>query len=180
MQIKDILYSSIEKSKSEIISNLSANKSDKVIEAVYKDCKPELAKLDGNKTENFLSFAEGLFHYLLTTTLIPSQRKITLDEVYIDVCIPDTKTLKSSPGESIVITFPKTDDIKEIKNRIFELTKIQQNKDNIWVVLRKHSNLPARVYILEQGGTNNFSDILHDITKFFADKKQTKLKMFKI
>ena len=179
MEIKDILYNSIENHKEYIVSDIAQGKSSEIIETICKECFPALDKFEGNKSEILGGFAESLMHYLLTTALIPSQRKFTINNTYVDVLIPDTKTLYSNPQDALIIIFPKSSDVLTIKNRIDEITKIQPNKENLWFVLQ--NDFPeVKTYSFDKNTKNSFSNILNDIIGFLTNKKQSKLRLFRI
>ncbi len=180
MEIKEILYSSIDKHSRYVVSDIAQGKSSEVIETIYEECKEQLDKLDDNKSEILGTFAEGLAHYLLTTALIPSQRKITFNDVYVDILIPDIKILGISPQDALIVSFPKTDDVPTIKNRLAEITKIQPIKENIWFVLENGVDIGIRTYTINNRGDFPFSNIINDIIGFLTNKKQSKLKLFRI
>ena len=179
-EIKEILYSSIDNHSKYIVSDIAQGKSSEVIETICEECKEQLDKLEGNKSEIVGTFAEGLIHYLLTTALIPSQRKITFKETYVDVLIPDIKILGTSPHDVLIISFPKTNDVSIIKNRLMELAKIQPTKENIWFVLENKMNVGTRAYTINNKGDFPFSNIINDVISFLTNKKQSKLKLFRI
>ena len=110
--------------------------------------------------------------------MIPSKRKTTFQSVEIDIAVPDTITLGTSPQDVIVILFPKTDDINIIKSQIENMKKVQPNHDNIWIVLEKDVKLGVKTYTLS--GTTTFANMINDLISFTAGKKQSKLKIFKI
>ncbi len=180
MEIKEILYSSIDKHSGYIVSDIAQGKSSEIIETIYDECKDQLDKLDDNKSEILGTFAEGLTHYLLTTALIPSQRKITFNDVYVDILIPDIKILSTSPQDALIVSFPKTNDVHTIKNRFAEITKIQPIKENIWFVLENGADIGIRTYAINNRGDFPFSNIINDIIGFLTNKKQSKLKLFRI
>ena len=180
MDIKEILYSSIDNHSKYLISDIAQGKSSEVIETICKECKDQLDKLEGNKSEILGTFAEGLVHYLLTTALIPSQIKITFNNVYVDISIPDVKILGMSPQDALIITFPKTNDISIIKNRLTELAKIQPIKENVWFVLENETDIGTRVYFINNKGIFPFANIINDVVGFLTNKKQSKLKLFRI
>ena len=180
MNVKEILYNSIENHEAYLVSNIAQGKSYEVIDAICKECMPLLEQLEGDKSEIIVSFAEGLIHYLLTTSLIQSQRKITVGNIHVDISIPDVKTLKLSPQDALVIAFSKTNDVLTIKNRIIDLEKIQPFRENIWIVLENDADVRARTYSIRNNGKLSFSQILNDIISFLTNKKQSKLKLFKI
>ncbi len=157
---------------------MSQGKSSQVIEEVIQHCYPRIIALGNNIDENIGSLAESLMHYLLTISLTSSQRKISQDNVEIDIIIPDVKTLSSNPDDSLIICFPKTSDKQLVKNRLDELAKFQPKKENIWLVLQNEPGVGHKTFeVKEKGGS--FSEILNSINEFLASKKQTQFKIFK-
>src|SRR2546422_2733740 len=111
MEIKEILYNAIKNyQEHKIISDIAQGDSPHMINTLCDECMPFLQKTDGDKSEKTISFAEGLIHYLLTVALIPSQRKVTISTINVDVVVPDLSTLSSMPENALVIAFPKTND----------------------------------------------------------------------
>lgn len=180
MEIKEILYNSIEKHTKYLVSDIAQGKTPEVIKNTYQECKDQLDKLGENKSEILGTFAEGLIHYLLTNALIPSQRKITFNDVYVDISIPDIKTLNTSPHDALIISFPKTNDLLTIKNKLKEILKVQPIKENIWFVLETELNTGTRTYAIQNDGDFPFSNIINDIIGFFTNKKQSRLKLFRV
>ena len=175
MEVKDILYQAISwYQEQRILSDIVHGESPTAISAIYFHCIPELDRL-----EIHISFAESFIHYMLTTALIPSQRKTMLQSVGIDIVVPDAKTLVSSPQNAIIISFPKTNELNVIREYVYDLKKIQPNSDNIWVVLDKQMSVDAKVYTLDKDHFS-FSNIINDLISFSSNKTQSKLKIFKI
>jgi len=176
-----MLYDAIENYKEyRIVSDIVQGNSSDALNVICNECMPLLEKLKGSKSENLISFAESFIHYLLTVALIPSQRKTIHAGIEIDVVIPNVTTLTSSPQDAIIITFPKTNDHKFIQKRVAEITKIQPHKNNIWFVLENALPLDASVYIINQNEKTRFTNIINDIIGFLSNKKQSKLKLFRI
>jgi len=175
MEIKEILYNAIKNyQEHKIVSDIAQGDSPQTINVLCNECIPILEKIDGEKSEKTISFAEGLVHYLLAVALIPSQRKTTFASVDVDVVIPDIATLSTSPEDALLIAFPKTDDLLSIKKRITELSKIQPHKENIWLVLENELHVEVKTY------KEPFMNIINDIIWFSSNKKQSKLKIFRI
>ena len=180
MEVKDILYQAISGyQEQKILSDIVHGESPTTISTIYFHCIPELDRFTGDKSEIHTAFAEGLIHYMLTTALIPSQRKTMHQSVEIDIVVPDVKTLALSPQEAVVISFPKTSEPDSIRKDVYELKKIQPNLDNLWVVLDKQMPVDAKVYTLDEDQFT-FANIINDLIRFSSNKKQSKLKIFKI
>ena len=175
MEVKDILYQAISwYQEQRILSDIVHGESPTAISAIYFHCIPELDRL-----EIHISFAESFIHYMLTTALIPSQRKTMLQSVDIDIVVPDAKTLVSSPQDAIIISFPKTGELETIKEHVKKLKKIQSNSENIWIVLDRQAPIDVKVYTLDKDHFT-FSNIINDLISFSSNKTQSKLKIFKI
>ncbi|MGI0101499.1 MAG: hypothetical protein ACREA7_02765 [Nitrosotalea sp.] len=180
MEIKDILYQAIsDYQEKRILSDIAQGESSEAISTIFSHCIPNLDKVGGNRPETRGALAEGLTHYMLTVALIPSQRKTTLDATDIDVAVPDARTLSSSPEDVIVICFSKTDEIQAIKEQVNKLKKIQSKSENIWLVTDKTVSADAKVYSLDNDQFT-FANIINDLISFLSNKKQSRLKIFKI
>ena len=179
MELSEILYSSIsEYGEQRILSDVVQGDSPDVIKTILDQCFTNINKIEVVKTDTLVTIAEGLLHYLLTIAMIPSQRKTVFQMVEIDIAIPDTRTLAIDPREVILIFFPKTSDVDFIKSQITKLNKVQPNSNNIWVILENNMSINAKVYSLKNSMT--FVNIINDLISFSSDKKQSKLKIFKI
>ena len=177
--IKDILYGYLEKITEKKIQLLvSQGKSSQLIEDVMQNCHQQIIALGDDVDENIGALAESLMHYLLTISLTSSQRKISQNNVEIDIIIPDMKTLNTKPDDSLIICFPKTSDKQLVIKRLDELAKFQPKKENIWLVLQNDPGIGYKTFeIKEKGGS--FAKILTSINEFLASKKQTQFKIFK-
>jgi len=177
--VKDILYQEITNiSEDKIQLEISKNNSSKIISQIISKCSTKILKISTSIDEDLGIFAEGLMHYLLTMSLIPSQRKISKNNIEIDIVIPDILTLNSSPKDSLIILFPKSKNKNLIKKRILELETIQPIKENIWLVLHHYLQLKNQTYFI-QNDDNSLNKILNDINKFYSSRKQNKLKIMK-
>jgi len=176
--VKDVLYQELSKlTEKKILSEISKNNSSEIISEIISNCFPKICQISGEIDENFGILAESLMHYLITNSLIPSQRKVSLGKIELDVVIPDLKVLKANPEDSLILYFSKSRNVEKINEKITEMRKISL-LENIWVIL--HSDLPinSKKYLI---GTDNdsFKNILEDITKFLSKREPSKFKIFK-
>ena len=174
--IKDRLYQIIQEITESKAQQEIARDPDSLARQVF--AKANLESVGGNPTENYETFAESLMHFILTNSLISSQRKITLEKVEIDIVIPDLKTLKDSNKDAVIILFPKTDNSKLILQRLEELQSIQSIKENIWLVQRISQGIECKTYEIQ--GSGSFFHIIGDIKKSNAGKAQSKFKIFRV
>lgn len=179
LELGEILYGIIsEYGEQRILSDIIQGESTEIIKNIFEQCISNIEKNSEVGPDTRVTVAEGLSHYLLTMAMIPSKRKTTFQSVEIDIAVPDTITLGTSPQDVILISFPKTNDINAIKSQIENMKKLQPNQDNIWIVLEKDMKLGAKTYTLS--GDITFANMVNDLISFTAGKKQSKLKIFKI
>ena len=108
--------------------------------------------------------------------LIPSQRKIAFENIELDMIIPNTIELQKDSHNTIMIFFVKTSNIEQIKQRIQDMKKIQNDDSNIWVISKDHIEIPQITYMTEK---ESFSKFLKDAQNFIKTKKMNKLNIFK-
>ncbi|HEX9845375.1 MAG TPA: hypothetical protein VGA92_02810 [Candidatus Nitrosotenuis sp.] len=176
--IKDILYGEINHiTESRILQEISSKNYSKIINEILTRCIPIISKLDGDSFKIFGTFAESMMHYLLTNALIPSQRKITIKNIDLDITIPDSRTLDTSPKDAIILVFAKTSEQDTITNYLKKLQKIQPIKENIWIISKSKLDIPCKTYELES--KERLSTILDDINDFLLSRPQSKFRIFK-
>lgn len=177
--VKDILYQELSNvTENKIQLDISKNNSSKIISEIISKCYPKIQQISLNIDEDLGIFAESLMHYFLALAIIPSQRKISQKDVEIDIVIPDLRTLKSNPKDSLIIVFPKSNNKNLIKKRILDLETILPVKENIWIVLNEDLEFKNRTYLIKNG-TSSLNKILDDINEFYSSRKQSKLKFIK-
>lgn len=175
--IKDRLYHTIEAiSESKINQQIIQNNTHSIIKQIIS--QSNLDTLPGNHIETYETFAESLMHYLLTNALIPSQRKTTVNQIDIDIVIPDIRTLGLAKKDAIILVFPKTDNLTIIKSRLQRLGTIQPIKENIWLIQKSSLGLPYKTYEID--GECTFANIINDIKSETSSKTQSKFKIFKV
>jgi hypothetical protein len=114
-----------------------------------------------------------LLHFMLTASLLPSERKVNWKGAELDLVVPSLKMLSKSPEKALVI---------QIIKRNAELTKImhaqsvQPHNGNIWIVSAKRLEVNHKNYYL---GSIQFpySRIILDINAFLACKGDRGLKL---
>ncbi len=79
--------------------------------------------------------ATGIIHFILTKSLIRSQRAICHGGSELDVVIPDAKTLDADPGNALVICVAKTMDRSALHRRLAGIARVQPVQENVWLVV---------------------------------------------
>lgn len=175
--IKDYLFEYIKNSET-IPKLIIEKKFDQIIEDVTKNCYEQIISMD-EKDEAVGILATGLLHYLLTNSLIPSQRKVEYQNNEIDIVVPDLKTLEKDPKKTLLVYIPKSSDINKINEKIIQLEKIQPEKQNIWVVLSENISIAKKSFVLSKDN-NTFSKIIFEIAQFSNVGGENKFKILRI
>jgi hypothetical protein len=172
--IKEILYSVIDKigkEKIQIEVNNEIEISEKCCNEILEECKKLMGS--GVNDESLADLCEALLHFLLTASLLPSDRKVNLKGAELDLVIPSLKMLNKDPDKALVIQIIReNEELAELEH-----TKSMQPYDeNIWLVsARKLDTYHKNYYV----GSSLFpySRIIIDINSFLVSKGHRGLKL---
>lgn len=175
MDVKELLYGVINKMGTSVIhQKLSESRENSIvlIDELMNNCKMINKDKPLNGADQ-LALAESLMHYLLTTLMLPSQRKIKIGEIKISVIIPDLRNLNKNPEQVLFIQFidPQSSNAQSIINA---LKTLQPVHDNIWLISYLPVNTTGRIknYCISKsanlGSDYNlqFSRIIYDVGLF--------------
>ncbi len=165
--IKDILYSAIakigkDKIRMEVINEIEMSER-RCIEILEECNKKMMNDLDG---ESFVDLCEALLHFMLTASLLPSERKVTWRGAELDLVIPSVKMLNKSPDKTLVIQIIKGN---EVLKKIKDAKSVQPHDVNIWTVSARRLEIDYKNYYV---GSSFFpySRIVIDINAFLVQK----------
>lgn len=170
----DILYSCIdeigrEKIRIDITSDIAASK--KYCKEIIAKCASKLGSDADDETLGTL--CEATLHFMLTVSLLPSERKVNVRGADLDVVIPSQKMLDRQPEKALVIqVIKKSGDTAKVKHA----ESVQPHRNNIWTVSAKPVKAGHKNYHL---GPGNFSypEIILDINTFLVDRGVKGLKL---
>lgn len=175
VDVKDVLYSSInEIGREKIRIAIAAD-----VEASEEYCRDiverSMKKLPAEITSDEITLAglcEALLHFMLTASLLPSERKIQLQGAELDIVVPSSKILVKNPNKSLVIQVVRNN----LKEKVRHATTVQPHRENIWLL--SASPLPTK-YKNYHLGTEGLhcSRIISDINRFLLEKGNHGLKL---
>ena len=172
--IKGILYSVIDKigkEKIRIEVNSEIEMSEKRCDEILEECKKLMGS--GVNDESLADLCEALLHFLLTASLLPSERKVNLKGAELDLVVPSLKMLKKDPDEALVIQIIReNEELAELEHT----KSMQPYNENIWLVSARKLNTYHKNYYV---GSNLFpySRIIIDINSFLVRKGHRGLKL---
>ena len=168
--VKEVLYSVIDgigrgKIRMEVSADVAASK--RYCEEITEKCVNALGSQTDDETLGTL--CEALLHFMLTASLLPSDRKVTIDGIEVSVVIPSVKSLAKDPSKSLVIQVVKDGTVRLVR----EAEKVQPIPDNLWAVSARPIDTGHRNYALK----GRYPLMISDVRAFLQDKGVSSLKM---
>ncbi|MEO9364333.1 MAG: hypothetical protein ABI348_10575 [Nitrososphaera sp.] len=172
--IKEVLYAVIdgigrEKIRADVSSNIESSR--KYCAEIIDRCTHDLG--DEANDETLGTLCEALLHFMLTASLLPSERKVTVDGTELDVVVPSVKNLAKNPDKALVIQVLKA---SVDTARIRQVQAVQKNFENIWIISARKVDYKGRNYHLGNAKFQ-YSSVVSDIHAFLARKGVSSLKM---
>ena len=172
--ISAVLYSAIneigrEKIRMDMASNIAF--AAKHIEDILKRCIGE-SGLESDEA-NLVALCKGLLHFMLTASLLPSERSVSFQGADLDVVVPSLKVLAKNPENAIIIQLITND---AESDKITKAESVQPHGANVWIISPKRIATDHRNYHLGEGEIR-YSRIVQDISEFVSSKKVGRLKL---
>lgn len=168
--VKEVLYSVIEsigrgKIRAEVSADADASK--RYCEEITGRCVKALGTQTDDETLG--TMCEALLHFMLTASLLPSERKVAVDGIEIDIVIPSVRSLTKDPSRALVIQVVKDGTARRVR----EAERVQPDADNLWAISARTIDTGHRNYALK----GRYPLIISDIRAFLQDKGVSSLKM---
>ncbi|RNJ80349.1 MAG: hypothetical protein D9C04_01625 [Nitrosopumilus sp. B06] len=155
---------------SDIIPALLAEKRfGDIVRHVMNGCYEKAASI-GEMPQSIAVLATGLLHYILTSSQIPSQRKVEFCRVDVDIVIPDLKTLEKNPQKALLVCIMQSVDPRIVADNLASLEKIQPVRENICVVHSGSIQTAHKSFLVSRDG-EAFSGIISELEKFAGDQR---------
>jgi hypothetical protein len=171
--IKDVLYSAIDEIGREKIRMAVAadiNISEKYCVEIMAKCTSKLGPEANDET--LATLCEALLHFMLTASLLPSERKVSTRGADLDIVIPSIRVLNKSPDRSLVIQVVRGNLAEKVKHA----ESVLPHRENIWLVSAGQLLTDHRNY---HPGSESYpySRISSDISAFLSEKGDRGLKL---
>lgn len=169
--VKEVLYSVIDgigraKIRADVSADIDASK--RYCEEITEKCVKALGSQTDDGTLG--TMCEALLHFMLTASLLPSERKVVVNGTEIDIVVPSVKNLAKDHMKTLVIQVVKDGTALRVR----EAEKVQPHPDNLWVVSARPVDAGHRNYALK----GRYPHIISDIRAFLQDRGVSSLKMF--
>jgi hypothetical protein len=116
---------------------------------------------------------ERLLHFMMTASVLPSERKVDWKGAVLDIVVPSLRMLSKSPNKALVI---------QIIKKETELTKIKQAEsvqalyENIWIISARGLKIDHKNYYVGSGNYP-YCRIISDIQRFLIQKRYRGLEL---
>lgn len=170
--VKEVLYSIInEIGREKIRANVAADvkRSEKYCRDIIAACTSRLDPEADDKT--LVTLCEALLHFMLTTSLLPSERKVSMRRADLDIVIPSRRVLGKNPEKSLVIQVIRGD----LATKAKQAESVQPYRENIWLVSAQPLQKAYKNYHL--GSESSYPRIVSDISTFLSEKGNLGLKL---
>ncbi len=132
MDTKELFYSMIDRIGRDKVKGIIASNPSDAINMLILEFDNYASSIDYDEDKNNATLVTALMHYMLTECMIQSERKVTINDVMLDIVIPTTRILRTNASNALVITIVNDADLK-----VNLLESVQPNRENIWLILPK-------------------------------------------
>ena len=110
--------------------------------------------------------ATGLLHYIMSRAALPSQRKVLVQDAYLDVVIPGLRGMRRDPASSIVVLV--CCDPGLVPARLESACRIQTYPGNVWLLTQGYDTGQVPCYTV-YGDQMGMADMVDDMVKFVRE-----------
>ena len=175
--IKDAMYGIIrDVTEDKIVSEFKAGNGRRMLGNLVDLCLHKVAPLDGEVMQKNATVMTVLLHYLCSTLMIPTQRKVEVDGILLDMVMPDIKTLRTNWNSCLIICIIESTEDTYVSETIARAKRLQPNEANIWVVSPASIDLPFKTFVIR----DSFAGIIDELNQFSKKTKSSRFKIFKI
>jgi hypothetical protein len=177
--IVSVVYDAIneigkQKIRSDVISNRKI--ADEYIQRLFSRSSEQFSnKLDSN---SLVTMFEILLHFMLTACIIPSQRKVKISHLTVDLVIPNLHTLSKSPNDAIIIQFIRSNKDMTTIDEILSILKLKSEELNMWLITTLDLHSKGSTYVINLNGSRVVhSHIIRDIDIFLKERRDKSLRL---
>jgi hypothetical protein len=158
------------KIRSDVISDIKI--ADEYMDRIFNKSSEQISNRRDYKT--LFAIYEILLHFMLTACTVPSQRKVKVLHLTIDLVIPNLHTLSKSPRDAILLQYIRTYKDMTTINELLSLLKLKAEDVNRWLITTLDLNANDTTHIIK---LNDRSHIISDIDIFLRERKDKSLRL---
>jgi hypothetical protein len=162
------------KIRSGVISNIKI--ADEYMQRLFNRSSEQFSKrLDSN---SLIAMYEVLLHFMLTACTIPSQRKVKISHLTIDLVIPSLHTLSKSPSDAILVQFIRSEKDMTTIDELLSLLKLKIEDLNMWLITTLDLHVGGTTHVINLSASKNYcSHIISDIDTFLKERRDKSFRL---
>lgn len=162
------------KIRSGVISNIKI--ADEYMQHLFNRSLEQFSnRLDGN---SLVTMYEILLHFMLTACTIPSQRKVKISHLSIDLIIPNLHTLSRNPSDVIVVQFIRSPIDMTTIDEILSFLKLKTEDLNMWLITTLDLKAKDTTHVINLGASKiRCSHIIQDIDTFLKERRDKSFRL---
>ncbi len=162
------------KIRSGVISNIKI--ADEYMQHIFKRSSEQFGKkLDSN---SLIAMYEVLLHFMLTACTIPSQRKVKISHLTIDLVIPNLHTLSKSPSDAILVQFIRSEKDMTTIDELLSLLNLNTEDLNMWLITTFDLQVEGTTRVINLSASKiDRSHIISDIDTFLKERRDKSFRL---
>ena len=178
-ELVSVVYDAIDeigkpKIRSDVISNIKI--ADEYMKSIFnKSTEQFINRLDSN---SLISMYEILLHFMLTACTIPSQRKVKISQLTIDLVIPNLDILSRIPGDAILVQFIRSDKDMTTIDKLLSLLRLKTEDLNMWLITTLDLHVKDTTHVINLNSSKiDCSYIMRDIDTFLKERRDKSFRL---
>jgi hypothetical protein len=162
------------KIRSDVISNIK--RADDYMKRIFnRSTEQFINRLDGN---SLITIYEILLHFMLTACTIPSQRKVKISQLTIDLVIPNLHTLLRNPDDAVLVQFIRSDRDMTTIDELMSLLKFKAEDLNLWLITTLDLHVMDTTQVINLSDSKiDCSCIIRDIDSFLKERRDKSFRL---
>jgi hypothetical protein len=162
------------KIRSDVISNIKT--ADEYMKSIFNSSTEQfINKLDGN---SLINIYEILLHFMLTACTIPSQRKVKISQLTIDLVTPNLHVFLRNPDDAITVQFIRSDKDMTTIDELLSLLKFKAEDLNMWLITTLDLHVTDTTQVINLSGSKiDCSCIIRNIDSFLKERRDKSFRL---
>ena len=162
------------KIRSDVISDIKM--ADEYMKRIFNSSTEQfINRLDGN---SLITIYEILLHFMLTACTIPSQRKVKISQLTIDLVIPNLHILLRNPDDAILVQFIRRDKDMTTIDELLSVLKSKAEDLSMWLITTLDLHVKDTTQVINLSGSKiDCSCIIRDIDFFLKERRDKSFRL---
>jgi hypothetical protein len=162
------------KIRSDVVSNIKI--ADEYMQSLFnRSSEHFINRLD---SDSLITMYEILLHFMLTACTIPSQRKVKISQLKIDLVIPNLHILSRSPSDAILVQFIRNDKDMTTFHELLSLLKFKADDLNIWLITTLDLRVKDTTHVINLKSSKiDSSYIIRYIDTFLKERRDKSFRL---